>query len=92
MAKSKYKNSEYYKSLLKHIKSLNDIILCGDEEQKKLALEERDKLLEPADEIKDVCIVRELRKKNPVKYTYVTKKNNINNNDICVIYKLKSAE
>jgi len=78
-----------YNLFSKYIKSLNEIILNGTKEEQIEAIAARDRLLKPADNIKDVVLIRKSKRKYPVMYTYISKKNNkIDDNDMCVIYKI----
>ncbi|MFW6377438.1 MAG: hypothetical protein ACOCZ5_02210 [bacterium] len=89
---SRYKKSDDYKTLSGHVRYLNRIISKGTLEEQQKAKEELDKLVKTDNPHRDVCIIRRVKNKYGTKYTYIPSKSNIDDDDICVIYKLRSAK
>lgn len=89
IGKSKYKNPGFFKTLSAHSKRLNKLILEGSDGERIAALKELNKLVRPHTDLKAICVARTVKKRYPAKYTYIPAYADIQDNDICAIYKIQ---
>lgn len=89
---SRYRKSDDYKALSGHVKYLNRIIAMGTNKERNEALNELNKIVETNNPHRDICIIRRVKNKYGTKYTYIPSQSNIDDNDICVIYRLRAAK
>lgn len=82
-------SKKYYKNLLSHVNYLNETMKNGTKDEYKKAKQELKKLLHVENPQINICMVRKIENKYKVRHTYISNKTDIDDGDICVIYKLK---